>query len=90
MDRCIILHYVRNTFVVCVAIQSCHGVQVDSLAQADVRGEFEALQRDLLGSLSHLQTLQTDAWGRFLSLNQPPQFDEAPIYNTGGLQVTKR
>ena len=64
--------------------------QVDSLAQADVRGEFEALQRDLLGSLSHLQTLQTDAWGRFLSLNQPPQFDEAPIYNTGGLQVTKR
>ena len=27
MDWCIILHYVRNTFVVCVAIQSCHGVR---------------------------------------------------------------
>ena len=24
MDRCIILHYVRNTFVYCIALYVCH------------------------------------------------------------------
>ena len=57
--------------------------QVGVLRHADVRGEFEALQRDVLSALARLRAIEMDTWNKILSRRQVAEAAEAPIYCSG-------
>ena len=58
MERCIILHYVRNTFVYCIALYVCHRLRKDAGEWRGIAADACTLDCDLL-----MGTTRDPYWG---------------------------